>query len=593
MGSIQEFLRQHRPVAVLMGSILVLTSFPVLAVYFVLGNAWQGIPPAFTDEGFYYARVQTILHGHPTGGNPYFLEHSDGLPLVIFGGTWLNAVPQLAGLPLNAALLVNFVIWSLLFAAALYWLFVELRTPPWIAVLGTILVYAQSYAHVWRAVNLQTVYPFYFLFYTALARLIREQSRINIALLALVTGATFYLLAYLWQIAVVTLGLLFLYALVRKDWPLVKATLLASCIGGVIGLPVPLYGLWLSHTSPYFWESVYRLGLVDTHLPMAEIVYSGGWISVILALLAVLYLRAPAFRRDKEFTLLGVFLTMSGLGLWIMQWSNLITGKLLETGEHVRLLILPWLIYATISIGVFLWRRRAHLSRGLRTFSVAMLIVVSGANVYFVYYYLFPFINIEPKREAWMTEQLYAQPFAWLDREEKNPVVVWSDPFDGANPSLPVYTKHFTLYAWAGMMELAPTSETRERFLISQYFNNPTVADLASTSVMALYLGRHDLPHAAKTIERGIKMCRILFFWDKGKDCGTPPTPQELLGETFFTNLEKRFQTDIKPNIKAYLKKYNVTYILKDNILDPQYHPETLGAIRVYSDGRFEMYRLP
>jgi len=110
---------------------------------------------------------------------------------------------------------------------------------------------------------------------------------------------------------------------------------------------------------------------------------------------------------------------------------------------------------------------------------------------------------------------------------------------------------------------------------------------------MALYLGRHDLPHAAKTIERGIKMCRILFFWDKGKDCGTPPTPQELLGETFFTNLEKRFQTDIKPNIKAYLKKYNVTYILKDNILDPQYHPETLGAIRVYSDGRFEMYRLP
>ena len=397
----------------------------------------------------------------------------------------------------------------------------------------------------------------------------------------------------MWQIAVVTLGLLFLYALVRKDWPLVKATLLASCIGGVIGLPVPLYGLWVSHTSPYFWGSVYRLGLVDTHLPMAEIVYSGGWISVILALLAVLYLRAPAFRRDKEFTLLGVFLTMSGLGLWIMQGSNLITGKLLETGEHVRLLILPWLIYATISIGVFLWRRRAHLSRGLRTFSVAMLIVVSGANVYFVYYYLFPFINIEPKREAWMTEQLYAQPFAWLDREEKNPVVVWSDPFDGANPSLPVYTKHFTLYAWAGMMELAPTSETRERFLISQYFNNPTVADLASTSVMALYLGRHDLPHAAKTIERGIKMCRILFFWDKGKDCGTPPTPQELLGETFFTNLEKRFQTDIKPNIKAYLKKYNVTYILKDNILDPQYHPETLGAIRVYSDGRFEMYRLP
>ena len=109
---------------------------------------------------------------------------------------------------------------------------------------------------------------------------------------------------------------------------------------------------------------------------------------------------------------------------------------------------------------------------------------------------------------------------------------------------------------------------------------------------MGLYLGRQDFPHKAKTIERGIKVCRILFFWDKNKDCGTPPTPQELLGDQFFIDLENKFQNDIKPNIKEYLKKYHVSYILKDKTLDPQYHPEELGATRVYSDDRYEIYHL-
>jgi hypothetical protein len=83
-----------------------------------------------------------------------------------------------------------------------------------------------------------------------------------------------------------------------------------------------------------------------------------------------------------------------------------------------------------------------------------------------------------------------------------------------------------------------------------------------------------------------------MYFWDKNKNCGILLTPAELLGDKFFANLEQEFQTDIKPNIKMYLKKYHVSYILKDDILDPQYHPEKLGAMRVYNDGRFEIYRV-
>ena len=590
---IKEIIHQHRPVVVVMGIILALTTIPVTEVFLVLGSSWwHVIPPTFTDETFYYARVQTILKGHVTEGNPYFLEHSDGPPLVIFAGAWINAIPQLAGIPFNTAVLVNFMVWSLLFAVSLYWLFRELYVPPWIAVFGTVLLYIQSYAHVWRAVNLQTVYPFYFLFYIALARFIHEQSRRNVIFVALMTGATFYLFAYLWQAILITLGLLFLYALIWRNRSLLWATCCATLLGIIIGLPVPLYALWLSHTSAYFWESVGRLGLVNTHLPMAEIIYSGGWIGVVLVFLALLYWRAQAMWNEREFRFLALFLTISGLGLWSMQGSNLITGKLLETGEHIRLLILPWLVCATAALGVFLWKERAQLSGGLRVCSIIVIGILSVVNVCYTYQYFSPFILANVDRETWQIDQLYAKRFAWLDKEEKNPVVVWSDPHDNVTTYLPIFTKDFTLYAWAGMMELVPEGEIRERYLVSQYFNNPTVADLTSEGEMDLYLGRRDFPHQAMTIGREVKICHLLFFWDKNKDCGVIPTPQSLLGDQFFADLEIKFRTDIKPNIKAYLSKYHVSYILKDKVLDPLYHPETLRAKLVYEDARYELWKL-
>lgn len=576
---------------VLLGIVLVFSCIPILDTFLVLGDSWQGITPAFLDEAFYQAHIHAIGEGYMNDGNPYFLEHRFDPPLVIFGGAWLNALPLLAGLSFNVTLLVNFILWSLVFAAFFYWLFRELTIPPWIAVFGTILQYLQFYPYMWRSANLQPVLPFYILFYIAFVRLVREQNRKNIYLLAGATGISFYLFAYLWQTIVITLGLLFLYSLVRKNWSLMKATLLSSFIGGVIGLPVPLYMLWLSHASPYFWESISRFGLVNTHLPMAEVIYSGWWVGALVAFVAILYARARALREDNEFILLSIFLCISGLGLWIMQGSNLFTGKLLETGEHLRVFILPWRALATVLLGAYLWKRRTNLTKGLQIFSFGVVAVGAVVSLRYADAAFSPFSNAEAHRETWQTQQLYAKPFAWLESQEKDPVVVWGEPHDALISYLPIFTKHFILFTTPAMWELVSDDELRERYLVSQYFNNPTTADL--TKNMSAYLGRQDVFHKAKTIERGIKICRIIFFFDKNKDCGTPPTSIELLGEKFFPDLEQKFQTDIKPNIKAYLKKYHVSYIIKDAVLDPQYHPERLGATRVYSDGRFEIYHLP
>lgn len=592
---IKEFLRRHRPAALLAVAVLALTSVPFLAIHLVLGDAWQGISPAFTDEGVYYAHMHAIGQGYLTDGNPFIFEYRTSTPLVIFGGAWVNALPLLAGLSFNSALAINFILWSLAFAASAYWLLREWLVPRWVAVGGTLFLYLQSYSYVWRPVNLQPVYPFYFLFYIAVARLIREQNRKNIGLLAGVTAVSFYIFAYLWQIAVITLGLLFLYALIRRNWSLVKATLSASLIGGIIGLPMPLYMFWLSRSSAYFWESVGRFGLVNTHLPEAEIIYSGGWIGIMLAGLLYVWWKKPDLREDREFGALSAFLGISGLALWILQGNNLITGKLIETGMHVRILILPWLSFATIIVGVHLWKRRDALSRGVRAASLIVVSACALASLYFLFLYLLPFADVKAKSAVWREQQSYAKPFAWLERAEENPVVVWMDPSpaDGMSSLLPVFTKHFALYSPAAQQTLLSTEEVYERFLISQYFNDLTVADLRRERTMELYVGRHDLPHQAMTVAREIKVCKLLFFWDKSKECGVPPTSQELLGDQFFIDIEKKFRTDIKPNIRAYLAKYHVSYVLKDTVLNPNYRPEALGAVRVYADDRYEIYRLP
>jgi hypothetical protein len=560
-------------------------------VYFVLGDQWKGFFPVFGDETFYYAHMQTIAEGHYNDGNPYFFEHQNGPPLVIFAGAWISALPLLLGLSFNLAIFVNFILWSLLFATVAYLLYRELSVSPWLSVSGVVLLYLQSYQHIFRPANLQPVYPFYFLFYLALARFLREQSKKNIVLLALVSASTCYLYSYLWQVVAVTLGLLILYAFARQDWILGKASVSAALLGGFLGFPAVLYTFWLSHTSPYFWESIARFGLVYTHIPMAEIFYSGGWIGLVLIFLVVLYWSTPTLR-TQEFRFVCLFISVTGLGLWVTQGSNAFTGLLLETGEHIKVLILPWLLFVSPMLGSYLWRYRSSLILPIRIFSVATIGGLVLLSAYYTYARFVPFVTItESRRTLWVAQQHYVKTFEWLQSNEKDPMVIWSDPQVSINTNLSTFTRHYTLFTTAGMWHLVPQEELLERYLVSQYFNKPTKEDLKRD--MAVYLGRQDVFHIAKTLEREIKVCRLLALVIGDKNCGTIQNSTEVLGEAFFDTLEQKFKEDIQPNIFFYIKKYHVSYLLRDMSLNPHWNPELLNAKRVYADDSYELYRLP
>lgn len=577
---------------VLIAIITLLALIPIIDMKVFVGDAWRGIMPTFTDE-LNFARIHTIGEGHLTDGNPFFMEHADGPPLVLFGGAWLNAIPMWLGASYNTTLYTNFLIWSLLFAITLYWLLRELRVHRWIAVPTVVFAYLESYEHIWRPANLQPVYPFVFAFYTALLRTFRDQSRTNITLLALTTGISFYLFAYWWQTVAITLGLSFLFALWRKHWSLLKALALASFIGGLLGLPSILYTLWLSRTSPFFWESLVRLGLTYTHFSTSfELYYVGRWIVIISIFLAVLFWKKKSqFEGD---TLLAFFIIITGVGLLFMDGNWIITGVWYDTEYHIRELIIPWLVFSTAAVAFIVCRRWSLFSRTMKGIAVLVVMILVIGNVRFATRYPVYFFYPSYVRAQSVALQAYAAPFAWLDARETTPVVVWANPHRGDELTsyLPIYTKHFVLVNHWGNLELLGDDEIIERYLVSEYFDNPSVDTLKSIDEMGLYLGINQHARAADAVNFKIRLCKIVFFWSTYHNCGTPVTPQSLLGDQFFQSLEKRFTTDIKPNIKNYLKKYHVKYILKDKFLDKEYHPEVLGAHLVWQNNQYEIWQL-
>lgn len=583
----REWVFRHRGEITAVVVVLVLSCIPALVMKVGIGDEWRGIVPTFTDE-LNFARVHTIAEGNLTDGNPYFFEHKDGPPLVVFGGAWLNALVIALPLPLIATLYINFVLWSILFALTAYLVFKKFGVARLFAIGGTAILYLGALRHVWRPANLQPVYPFYFLFLFALVHFLEAPTKRRAVVLGVATGLTFYFYAFLWQMAVATLLVVIASAIVLKHKELMRGGIRALLVGLGVGLPIPLYIFFLSHTSPVFWESLGRLGLVTTHLPTSEVLYSGGWVIITICLLWFLARSASFWERWSAFVL---FCITSGLGLLMAQTSNVVTGSWFETGEHMRVLIIPWLTIATVAMISVIrqsWRSLPYLRR----YAVAAgATALCGASLYFSMAGIAPFLHPRTDGVAWRAEQGYAGALGWL-REHAPSSVVWVDPHAPLANVLPYYTNDYVLYSYWGGFELMSDNEWYERYLVARYFDRPSTADLSATTTMGYYLGRRDLFHQAKTIEREVKVCRMLFFW-RHAVCGDIPTSQSLLGQAFFSGLANHFANDIAPNIKDYLQKYHVSYVLKNTAVNTSWRPEALGATRVYADNVYEIYRFP
>jgi len=577
-----------RQLAVLALFVLAASLIPAVNVYQAVGNEWRGVPPVYTDEDYYYARMREVSDGYPFLGNPYFYEHRTDPAPTFFVTDWLAATPLVLGASLPMTLIFNFSLWSLIFAFLAFAVLRELRLHRNLAVLGAFLLYLQSYIWILRPVSLQQVFPFFLLFMLATLRWYRAPlKRGTKALLAIAIAAPFYLYIYLWQIVVAALLLLAGVLCARRDWLRLKNLVLPSILAFLLALPALIYtAIQLGH--PLYWQTAERMSLVYTHLPTAEVAYSGGW--VVLTLLAF-FLMWKWKRVSEENFPVFVMLSVIGIALVGVQASNIITGKEAETAVHVKRFIVPWL---GISFGALVawlsYRAPSGMKQtALRSTILVLIIVLGAANVYFAPNFSNFFAGA--MRDARVQEaQTLMAPFRYLEDAEASPVVVWvTNPESDFAYYLPASTRHYVLYSHPGMWHLVSNDEIMERYLAANYLHSVTKESLFAD--LRAYAGPAAFAHRANTVNRGVRLCRLFQLERLGYSCGQLVTPEGLLGDAYFDNFIRENTTEIRPHIRELLTKYHVSYIATAEPFSLSLE-QLFGTTLVYSDSHYSIYRL-
>ncbi len=127
--------------------------------------------------------------------------------------------------------------------------------------------------------------------------------------------------------------------------------------------------------------------------------------------------------------------------------------------------------------------------------------------------------------------QSYGSALDWLDRSISKPSVIWSST--GFATFVPIKTKHYVLFHPSGALQVLSDKELEERYLVSEYLSGGATRAGIEKDI-GLYGG------AGKAL-KGPKM------------------------QEHFDSMYKHYINDIEPNIAAYLRLFDVRYVVVDN----------------------------
>lgn len=577
-------------------SALVLTSIPAIFVMVKIYPTPFVVPVGPYGEGdYYYDRIQEIKDGYPLLGNPYFYEHRKEIAPAFFLADWVASVPALLGIPLLPATLFNFLFWSFvaIFILVLFLKKVGLEEK-W-AVFGAIYCYLAVYLFMIRPVSMQVIFPFFFLFLLAcLYWLDSPENKKTILFLSAGAALSAYLYSYTAQIVVVMLGLFAVYFLLRKDWRRLKG-IAYSALGFVVMI-IPLIIFTIKQVShPDYWQTMVRIGLVNTHIPLGLFFLSGFF--VLIGLLLLVFVWQKIAKGNKDASSMFAFCIIAGISIIGVSGSNIITGKELENAQHLERFIIIWLALVTVIVLWTLansgfWKNwRVNYKRWfVVTIAVLLVAVIFVDARYFVFYGPTSVLSASAQQtDEWKNVQDYVAPLFWLDQRELLPIVIWAEPDSRINNYIAMLSKHYSLFNMGGILHLVSDEESAERYLVANYFYLSKVKLIEDYK---LYAGAGNAVHSWMTNNRKVKICRLFLFPKLGMDCGKIYDAVSWKGEAYFDDLLLKFEKEIKPNIDGYLRKYNVSYIITDSLMGENFQPEKLfGAKLVYDDGRFSVFK--
>ncbi|MFH1522349.1 MAG: hypothetical protein ABIE43_00845 [Patescibacteria group bacterium] len=577
---------------------IVFTILPIFDIIRSSNFSWQE-PGALIIpfSGYYLDRLNEIKDGNIFLGNPYFIEHNQELAPAFFVADWVAYLPMLFGLSLPYSIIFNLFLWSLVFLILSFYIFNQAGVKKAVSAVGAILVYLIGYSLIIAPVSMQTIYPFYLLILLAFILWLEDPaSRPKQIFLTLSLAACFYVYTYLWQIALTTCFLFLAYFLITKRKK--EALVLLRILGLALLLSLPLFIYTFKQIMhPFYWETMQRIGFIKTHLPTAEVYYSGRW--VILSLILWLWPRFinKDLGQNRQYNLLSIYFSLTGLSLVIVSASNFITGKELELAQHIVRFIKVWLGFSLISFVYFLFNNFNYFKASAiklknQLIVLALLLIVAGGAYGYLadssFYYFQTRIDYSKQIDEYKQIQMV---LGWLDKQERVPVVIMASHRSEFNRYVTTLTKHYVLFSDAGVLHLLSNKEAEERFLLNSTINRLSLKDIEND--YQLFAGNGNALHPYKTHNRQVKICKILHLDLLNFNCGQEVVDEvSFKGEKYFADLFDRYQTEIIPNASRLLKKFNVSYILIDKIVDSNIVITGFSNINVaYQNQRFIVYK--
>lgn len=548
-----------------------------------LKGGYNGIPPSYVgDDLYYYARMKEVSDGKPFIGNPYFIEYRDAPAPAFFVADWIAAIPLLFPVSFSFATTINFIFWSLLFVYLVYLIGRVSGVPVPYSSAMAFLAYREVYWLIFRPVVMQQVFPFFLLFLLALIVWLKNPMRFRSAVfLSIASALPFYIYTYLWQIIVAILGLVLFYELLQKERQEIKQFLRVVAGAFLLASPVIAYTIYQLHI-PFYWETMSRIGLVESHFPKLNAYYYGRW----TILLAALYIFIWRWLRDgepaKSVAMNNITLVAfcSGLGLFLVTISNVFTGKELDTAAHIGRFITLWV---ALFFPILIWKLYSYRHAVWRLHRYRRVIL--GGMLVLCFSFLasnltrsLPF-DLISKTDS-QSLQGFAEPLAWIDAYEEQPVVIWAN--DDMSVYVPILTKHYVFWRSAGGLHLMPTKEVENRFLASR---------MKALTVDDLFSFFQDYEGPGPEYRYGDAFYKNRFRCFIGKKCEPDQSMREWIGAEKLASLLRR-QQELKKDIVGIMNNYQVAYLIADTKLQEDVYFESIpGVKRVWDNNRFVIYK--
>lgn len=578
-------IRRHWPalvLALIVGTLIIAPSW-----YFRYeSGSYKGVDLFRSDaELNYLAQIQETYDGYFGLGNIYLADGKDApagiqQPLSAFI-VWLFG--RSFGMDAPSANLYSKFVFPALLTIVLYFLFIVLTSSRRFALLGASFVMLApatlglfsfpdlssmilrgvfpnaeyqflTYA---RSINPQIssffLYGFFLLIWFALSRdRVTGKKSLNLWSsigAAVVLGLSFHSYFFVYSFASVFTFLLFVWFIIKKDWPRARNLFFIGLGAFIIAFPA-LWRMYSAMSGSYYSAATERVGVFLSH----KFIFSKVWWGTFFVWLASWRLQSKSVK-----LFFGLFL-LSG---FILGNQQVITGRMIPAPQHYH-----WYYIAPFCGAFFIYLAHRVASRYVST-----RVARAGAIAALL---LFAWLGVQFQRASYahyaplvISEQRYSGALAWLrENASRDSAVLASD--EAAH--LVVGFTPANVYYHRGLTDFPIPPERMKSALFINIFLSGVTAESAS--------------------EYFEKERNLVGSWLYGEHYRQRNGCNGCFPDELRDALIKEYQEFLSRDFVTELKKYPLDYILWDRESEPEWRVERWFKDKVFDDGRVAIYRV-